>query len=183
MGLLCVVEMCQRKIVALVLIRQWKIFKFIARIIKLQSSGMINAYWSTPTIFSLANWTIRTRTSCWTVKMWKRDPAIFDKKVAMLLAQLASKVSQTATLYESGNINLDKSKKIYWLAQCALYLSNKDCEKCIEYSISTLQRVSHAKQGARIFIGGSCNIRYETLTCFTSLLGSCCRSEANRTKS
>lgn len=92
----------------------------------------------------------------------KKDPAIFDKKVAMLLAQLASKVPQTATLYESGNINLDKSKKIYWLAQCALYLSNKDCEKCIEYSISTLQRVSHAKQGARIFIGGSCNIRYET---------------------
>ena len=55
----------------------------------------------------------------------KKDPAIFDKKVAMLLAQLASKVSQTATLYESGNINLDKSKKIYWLAQYALYLSNK----------------------------------------------------------
>ncbi|GMY08881.1 cysteine-rich repeat secretory protein 38-like [Fagus crenata] len=76
-----------------------------------------------------------------------KDPTMFDQKVATLFAELPWKVSHSATNYASGKFNLDKSKKIYWLAQCALYLSQEYCGKCIQYSILALQRVCHGRQG------------------------------------
>jgi hypothetical protein len=83
------------------------------------------------------------------------DPTMFDQKVATLFAELPWKVSHSATNYASGKFNLDKSKKIYWLGQCALYLSQEYCGKCIQYSIWALQRVCHGRQGGRVLTGDS----------------------------
>lgn len=145
MGLLCVAEMSTRNIVELVLIRQLKMFRHVAHIIKLQSFGMMNVCCSTQTIVSLAKLTTRTHTSL--NRQNVKDPTMFDQKVATLFAELPWKVSHSATNYASGKFNLDKSKKIYWLAQCALYLSQEYCGKCIQYSIWALQRVCHGRQG------------------------------------
>ncbi|KAE9587889.1 hypothetical protein Lal_00002804 [Lupinus albus] len=88
------------------------------------------------------------------------DPATFNYNTKELLSQLGQKASVNTKLYATGEVKLDKSKKLYGLTQCTRELSSIDCKKCLDDAISELPNCCDGKEGGRV-VGGSCNFRYE----------------------
>jgi len=88
------------------------------------------------------------------------DPATFNYKTKELLSELAQKASSNPKLYAIGELELEKSKKLYGLTQCTRDLSSFDCKKCLDDAISELPNCCDGKEGGRV-VGGSCNFRYE----------------------
>ncbi|XP_038705041.1 cysteine-rich repeat secretory protein 38-like [Tripterygium wilfordii] len=88
------------------------------------------------------------------------DPEVFYEKVKELLSGLASKAQGSQKLYATGDLELQKFKKLYGLAQCTRDLSSVDCKKCLDDAIRDLPGCCFGKRGGRT-VGGSCNVRYE----------------------
>ncbi|XP_059440669.1 cysteine-rich repeat secretory protein 38-like [Corylus avellana] len=88
------------------------------------------------------------------------DPTIFNQKTRELLSLLAKDASATPKLYAAGELELEKSKKLYGMAQCTRDISASDCSKCLDDIIGELPLCCDGKEGGRV-VGGSCNIRYE----------------------
>ncbi|KAM5580729.1 cysteine-rich repeat secretory protein 38-like [Rosa sericea] len=89
------------------------------------------------------------------------NPTPFNEKVKELLSGLSTTASSSnPKLYATGEVELDKSTKLYGLVQCTRDLSEPDCKKCLDGAISELPNCCDAKQGGRV-VGGSCNFRYE----------------------
>jgi hypothetical protein len=88
------------------------------------------------------------------------DPTTFNQKTRELLSLLAKDASATPKLYAAGELELEKSKKLYGLVQCTRDLSKSDCFKCLDGIIGELPRCCDGKEGGRV-VGGSCNFRYE----------------------
>jgi hypothetical protein len=75
--------------------------------------------------------------------------------------------SATPKLYAAGELELEKSKKVYGLAQCTRDISASDCSKCLDGIIGELPRCCDGKEGGRV-VTGSCNIRYEIYSFVTA---------------
>jgi hypothetical protein len=95
------------------------------------------------------------------------DPTIFNQKTRELLSLLAKDASATPKLYAAGELELEKSKKVYGLAQCTRDISASDCSKCLDGIIGELPSCCDGKEGGRVFTG-SCNIRYEIFSFVTA---------------
>ncbi|CAN8268811.1 unnamed protein product [Cochlearia groenlandica] len=50
------------------------------------------------------------------------------------------------------------ARKLYAMVQCGQIA---ECKVCSESSIKELSKCCNGKQGARVFVGRSCNLRYE----------------------
>ncbi|XP_015869351.3 cysteine-rich repeat secretory protein 38 [Ziziphus jujuba] len=96
--------------------------------------------------------------------MWNvqdvENPESFNPKVKELLSSLSYKASATSKLFATGELELEKSEKLYGLAQCTRDISSDDCKKCLDGAISELPNCCSGKRGGRV-VGGSCNVRYE----------------------
>ncbi|MED6176073.1 hypothetical protein PIB30_084376 [Stylosanthes scabra] len=88
------------------------------------------------------------------------DAENFNYVVKDLLSVVASKASVDPKLYESGDLKVGESERVYGLAQCTRDLSSLECNKCLHDAIQQLPSCCDGKQGGRV-VGGSCNIRYE----------------------
>lgn len=88
------------------------------------------------------------------------DPETFNYKTKGLLSELAGKASSNPKLYATGEMELEKSVKLYGLTQCTRDLSSGDCKKCLDDAINELPNCCDGKEGGRV-VGGSCNFRYE----------------------
>ncbi|XP_062028328.1 cysteine-rich repeat secretory protein 38-like [Rosa rugosa] len=88
------------------------------------------------------------------------NPTPFNKNVKKLLSGLSNKASSNRKFYSTGELQLDKSNKLYGLVQCTRDLSRLECKKCLDVAISELPKCCDAKRGGRVG-GGSCNFRYE----------------------
>jgi hypothetical protein len=88
------------------------------------------------------------------------NPTTFNQKTRQLLSLLAKDASATPKLYAAGELELEKSKKLYGLVQCTRDLSKRDCFKCLDGIIGELPSCCDGKEGGRV-VGGSCNFRYE----------------------
>ncbi|KAG5545497.1 hypothetical protein RHGRI_017856 [Rhododendron griersonianum] len=88
------------------------------------------------------------------------DPLYFNGKTKELLGKLAGEAYVNSKLFATGQMEIEKSKKLYGLVQCTRDLSSVDCKKCIDGAISELPSCCDGKEGGRV-VGGSCNVRYE----------------------
>ncbi|KAJ6991295.1 cysteine-rich repeat secretory protein 38-like [Populus alba x Populus x berolinensis] len=86
--------------------------------------------------------------------------ALCRGKTKELLTQLANKVQATPKLYETGEMELGESTKLYGLVQCTRDLSSAVCKKCLDGIIGELPSCCDGKEGGRV-VSGSCNFRYE----------------------
>ncbi|KAF8414073.1 hypothetical protein HHK36_002072 [Tetracentron sinense] len=88
------------------------------------------------------------------------DSTSFNAKVKELISGLSNEAYLSQLMFATGELELEKSKKLYGLTQCTRDLSSIDCKKCLDGAISELPSCCDGKQGGRV-VGGSCNIRYE----------------------
>ncbi|KAJ0111321.1 hypothetical protein Patl1_02074 [Pistacia atlantica] len=101
----------------------------------------------------------KNRFYMWNVKIVS-EPEAFNQKTKGLLSKLAKDAYATPKLYAVGEMELEKSKKLYGLTQCTRDLSSTDCKKCLDGIIGELPSCCDGKEGGRV-VGGSCNFRYE----------------------
>ncbi|WCJ37609.1 Cysteine-rich repeat secretory protein 38 [Euphorbia peplus] len=96
--------------------------------------------------------------------MWNVNPVnetvSFNQKTKELLTQLAKKAYSNPRLFESGEVQLDGSTKLYGLVQCSRDLSSDVCKECLDGIIPEIPACCDGKEGGRV-VSGSCNFRYE----------------------
>ncbi|XP_057459067.1 LOW QUALITY PROTEIN: cysteine-rich repeat secretory protein 38-like [Lotus japonicus] len=78
------------------------------------------------------------------------DPETFNYKTKGLLSELAGKASSNPKLYATGEMELEKSVKLYGLTQCTRDLSSGDCKKCLDDAINELPNCCDGKEGGRV---------------------------------
>ncbi|CAA7030248.1 unnamed protein product [Microthlaspi erraticum] len=92
----------------------------------------------------------------------RSDKVSFNKKTRDFLTGLMPKALKRDAInyvyYAAGETILG-ANKIYAMVQCAQ--NAEQCKACLESSIRELSKCCDGKQGARVYLGRSCNVRYE----------------------
>ncbi|XP_065882039.1 antimicrobial ginkbilobin-2-like protein [Euphorbia lathyris] len=88
------------------------------------------------------------------------EPVSFNEKTKELLTGLTQKAYVNPRLFETGEMQLDGSTKLYGLVQCSRDLSSDVCKICLDDIIREIPACCDGKEGGRV-VSGSCNFRYE----------------------
>jgi len=86
----------------------------------------------------------------------------FNKVLGGLLRNLRDKAAggDSRRKYATDTAIVARFQTIYGLMQCTPDLSTQDCSDCLDWSISSIRRVSKDRVGA-VVLRPSCNVRYE----------------------
>ncbi|ESQ47674.1 hypothetical protein EUTSA_v10022388mg, partial [Eutrema salsugineum] len=90
------------------------------------------------------------------------DKRLFNKETRDFLNELIPKALKPNAInyvyYAAGEKRLE-ANRLYAMVQCAQ--NALKCKVCLESSIRELSKCCDGKQGARVYLGRSCNVRYE----------------------
>ncbi|GKV19339.1 hypothetical protein SLEP1_g29617 [Rubroshorea leprosula] len=88
------------------------------------------------------------------------DPIQFNDAVATVMNDATTRAASVALRFATKETDISAFQTLYSLAQCTLYLSSTDCNKCLRRAVSGLPSCCSGKVGGRV-MSLSCHIRYE----------------------
>lgn len=88
------------------------------------------------------------------------NPHEFNRALEVLLQDLAARAAFDASMYATGDANVNSTQKIYGSVQCTKDLAPNDCNRCLQRTYENIKQCCFGKQGGSI-LGTSCNVRFE----------------------